>query len=92
MAKAEAPALPGGTEAEWRAMVRREPKEANIGPGRKYKTRAAYEADVGGRFVEVQFGGCSSPSHSGELRRLFPGTGASAASAWRSPAHDFCDT
>ena len=27
-------------------MVRREPKEANIGPGRKYKTRAAYEADV----------------------------------------------
>lgn len=36
-------ALPGGTEAEWRALVRREPKEANIGPGRKYKTRAAYE-------------------------------------------------
>ena len=46
MAEAQAPALPGGTEAEWRAMVPREPKEANIGPGRKYKTRAAYEEAV----------------------------------------------
>ena len=46
MAEAAALTLPGGTEAEWRAMVRREPKEANIGPRKKYKTRAAYEADV----------------------------------------------
>ena len=46
MAEAEVPTLPGGTEAEWRAMVRREPKEANIGAGRKYPTRAAYEADL----------------------------------------------
>jgi len=46
MAEAEAPTLPGGTAAEWRAMVRRDPKEANIGPGRKYPNRAKYEADV----------------------------------------------